>query len=97
MITRIIYYFKLKKLLQEKDLMQFVKYELQTNGVHKRKSLFGFCISHWWIPMWLDTLVNYYYLRETAFEYAKNDSNLAEVLIKRYSQANDYWHKNVKR
>lgn len=46
MLTRIVYYFKLKKLLQEKDLMQFVKYELQTNGVHKRKSLFGFCISH---------------------------------------------------
>ena len=47
--------------------------------------------------MWLDTLVNYFYLREKAFEYAKNDSNLAEVLIKRYNQVNDYWHKNVKR
>jgi hypothetical protein len=47
--------------------------------------------------MWLDSLVNYYYLRETAFEYAKNDSNLAEVVIKRYNQVNDYWHKNVKR
>jgi hypothetical protein len=97
MIKQIIYYFKLKKLLQEKELMQFVKYELQTNGVHKRKSLLGFCISHWWISMWLDTLVNYFYLREKVFEYAKNDSNLAEVLIKRYNQANDYWYKNVKR
>lgn len=96
MIKRLFNYFKLKKLLEEKGLMPFVKWKLLLSG-YKRGSLLGFCMCHWWAPMWLDTIINYYYLREAAFEYAKEDSNLAETIVKRYNQANDFWHKNVKR
>lgn len=95
MIRRIYYYFKLKKLLEMKGLILFVEFIFE--NWHTEKTLFRFCMnSNRYIPWWLDDLVGGH-LREDAFDYKLGNKKHAEDVIKRYNQAKDFWHKNVKR
>lgn len=95
MIKRIYYYFKLKELLKMKELMPFVNFVLE--NIDDEATLFRFCMNrHRYIPWWLDNLVRGN-LRTYAFEYKLGNKKHAEDVIKRYNQAKDFWHKNVKR
>lgn len=93
MIKRIYYYFKLKKMLKMKGLMLFVEFILKNR--HTDDTLFSFCRNRY-IPRWLDQLASVN-LRTYAFDYKLGNKKHAEDLIKRYNQARDFWHKNVKR
>lgn len=94
MIKRIYYYFKLKKLLKRKGLILFVEFILE--NWHTDDTLFRFCMNrNRYIPWWLDELVRVH-LRTDAFDYKLGNKTHAEGLIKRYNQARDFWHKNVK-
>ena len=94
MIKRIYYYFKLKELLKMKGLILFVEFIF--DNWHTEDTLFRFCMnSNRHIPWWLDDLVNGH-LHKDAFDYKLGNKKHAEGLIKRYNQANDFWHKNVK-
>lgn len=94
MIKRIYYYFKLKKLLEMKGLIPFVEFIFE--NWNQDETLFTFCVnSYRHIPWWLDDLVRDN-LRTGAFDYKLDNKKHAEDLIKRYNQARDFWHKNVK-
>lgn len=94
MIKRLFYYFKLKKLLETKGLIPFVEFIFE--NYHDEVTLFTFCMNRYrHIPQWLDDLVMGY-LRENAFDYKLGNKEHAEGVIKRYNQARDFWHKNVK-
>lgn len=95
MIKRIYYYFKLKELLEMKGLIPFVEFIFE--NWHTDDTLFTFCMNRYRIiPRWLDYLVGDD-LRTDAFDYKLGNKKHAEDLIKRYNQARDFWHKNVKR
>lgn len=95
MIKRLYYYFKLKQLLEKKGLIPFVEFIFE--NWHTEDTLFIFCMnSNRYIPWWLDDLVSGN-LREDAFDYKLGNKKHAEGVIKRYNQAKDFWHKNVKR
>ena len=95
MIKRLFYYFKLKKLLEMKGLIPFVEFIF--DNWHTEATLFRFCMnSNRYIPWWLDDLTRGH-LQEDAFDYKLGINKHAIDLIKRYNQAIDFWHKNVKR
>lgn len=101
MIRRIYYYFKLKELLKMKGLMPFVKYLLKLKP--EPESLFIFCMKGYRpIKFWFDYLV----LNDQLELHAKIFASgwymedqvefVTKTLKKRYNQAKDFWHKNVK-
>lgn len=101
MIKRIYYYFKLKELLNMKELMPFVKYLLELKP--EPENLFIFCMKGYRpIKFWFDYLVLNDQLKQHAKIFASgwymedHVEFVAETLKKRYNQAKDYWHKNVK-
>lgn len=100
MIKRIYYYFKLKELLEKKELIPFVEYLLK---LKQEPSLFTFCTKgHRPIIHWLDYLVLNDYLKDYAKIFASGTymeyhvEFVAETLKKRFNQANDIWRKTVK-
>ena len=102
MIRRNNYYFKLKKLHEMKGLIPFVEYLLKLKP--EPESLFIFCMKGYRpIKFWFDYLVLNDKLKQHAKIFASETYYMeehvefvAETLKKRYNQAKDYWHKNVK-
>ena len=93
MIKRIYYYFKLKELLEMKELMPFVKYLMSYKG----KSLFKMCMQTKNIRWWFDNMVSfkctYHDLLPKAQIYAEYYCIIAERIVKRFLQARDIWMK----
>lgn len=95
MIKRLFYYFKLKKLLETKDLIPFVKFVL--HRYHNGTSLSWYCIKHKGIHYWMEWLASQSLLDHAADIYSFPDASLRSTIIKKYNQARDFWGKNVKR
>lgn len=95
MIKRLFYYFKLKKLLETKDLIPFVKFVL--HRYHNGTSLSWYCIKHKGIHYWMEWLASQSLLDHAADIYSFPDASLRSTIIKKYDQARDFWGKNVKR
>lgn len=93
MIKRIYYYFKLKELLEMKELMPFVKYLMSYKG----KSLFKMCMQTGNIRFWFDNMVSfkctYHDLLPKAQIHAEYYCIIAERLTKRFLNARDIWMK----
>lgn len=78
-----------------KGLIPFVEFIF--DNWHTEETLFRFCMnSNRYIPWWLYDLTRGH-LKEDAFDYNLGINKHAIDLIKRYNQAIDFWHKNVKR
>lgn len=97
MIKRLYYYFKLKQLLEMKDLTPFVEFILERNfnGI----SLLRYCMKNPLIHYWMEWLYDgvargLYYLADI---YTFPDASLRSTIIKKYNQARYFWSKNVKR
>lgn len=101
MIRRLFYYFKLKKLLKMKGLIQFVEYLIKLKP--EPENLFIFCMKGYRpIKFWFEYLVLHDQLKQHAKIFASGwymedqVEFVTETLTKRYNQARDFWHKNVK-
>ena len=96
MIKRIYYYFKLKMLLEMKDLTPFVEFVLRHR--HGGISLFYYCMKlNKNILYWMEWLVNQNSLYHLADIHTFPNASLRSTIIKKYNQARDFWGKNVKR
>ena len=97
-MKRIYYYFKLKELLEMKELMPFVNYLLKLKP--KPENLFIFCMKGYRpIRFWFHYLVLNNDLKQHAKIFASGIYTedlvefVAETLKKRFNQANDIWKK----
>ena len=93
MIKRIYYYFKLKELLEMKELMPFVEYLMSYKG----RSLFKMCMKTRWIRFWFNNMLSfkctYHDLLPKAQIHAQYDCITEERITKRFLQARDIWMK----
>lgn len=96
MIKRIYYYFKLKMLLEMKDLTPFVEFVLRHR--HGGISLFYYCMKpDQPILYWMEWCCCQAALHHLVDMYTFPDTSLRSRIIKNYNQARDFWGKNVKR
>lgn len=93
MIKRIYYYFKLKELLKQSELVPFVNYLMSYKGI----SLFKMCMQTEVIRWWFDSMASfrctYHDLLPKAQIYAENYCIIAERVVKRFFKARDVWMK----
>lgn len=95
MIKRLFYYFKLKMLLEMKDLIPFVKFVL--HRYHDGTSLFWYCMKYKCVHYWMEWLVSQSLLYHAADIYTFPNASQRSTIIKKYNQARDFWSKNEKR
>lgn len=86
-MKKIYYYFKLKKMLELFEILPFFEYLL------KGKSLFRYCMTHHCVAGWMHGIGTSGYEKSKAYEYAQ-DEKAANVLIRKYHRAQDFWRKN---
>lgn len=88
MIKRIYYYFKLKELLEMKELMPFVEYLMRI----RKTTLFRLCMMSE-IRYWFNCMTIDYDLLSNAQQYAQYYAPIAQSITKRFRQARDVWMK----
>lgn len=89
MIKRIYYYFKLKELLEMKELMPFVEFILECDH---EESLFKMCMKGR-IRFWFYDITPDHNVLRWAKVYACLDEAKAQSITKRFFQARDIWMK----
>lgn len=95
MIKRLFYYFKLRMLLETKDLTPFVEFILERNfdGI----SLLRYCMKNRLTHYWMEWLCNSRSLYRLADIYTLPDGALRSSIMRKFNQARDFWSKHVKR
>ena len=91
MIKRIYYYFKLKELLEMKELMPFVEYLMRI----RKTTLFRLCMMSE-IRYWFDCMTIDHNLLSKAQQYAQHHTPITLSIAKRFRQARDIWMKQKK-
>lgn len=91
MIKRIYYYFKLKELLEKKELMPFVEYLMRIRKI----TLFRLCMMSE-IRYWFDCMTIDHNLLSKAQQYAQQYALISQAITKRFRQARDIWMKQKK-